>query len=130
MTPHPSVASIHAVFGAFGGGDRRVLADVIADDAVWHVGGSASVARTYRGRHEIFELFRLTRKLTGGTYRTVLKWALADDEHAVAVYRATGTRLGRTLDIDQALLIDLRARRWHKIVAVPTEPAAFDAFWA
>ena len=82
---------------------------MIAEDAVWRVPGAAPVAR--RGTAaatRIFELFRETRRLTDGTYLSELRWALADDEHAVAVYRARGRRLGRELDIDQVLLITLR----------------------
>jgi ketosteroid isomerase-like protein len=122
--------NIRRVFSAFVGGDPRALFEVIAEDAVWHVGGNVPVARTYRGREEIFDLFRATRRLTDGTYRSELRWCLADDEHAVAVYRASGTRDGRTLDIDQILLITLRNGLWQEIEAVPTEPGAFEAFWA
>jgi len=118
------------VFDAFGGGDPRALFDVIAEDAVWRVPGTVQVAREYRGREEIFGLFRATRKLTDGTYRSELRWALADGDHAVAVYRARGERLGRSLDIDQVLLITLRAGRWQEVVAVPTDPDAFASFWA
>ena len=125
-----ALARVHRVFAAFGGGDARALFDVIAEDAVWHVAGRVPVARTYRGRDEIFELFRATRRLTGGTYRSELRWTVADGDHAVAVYRATGEREGRTLDIDQVLLITLRDGCWQEIVAVPTDPAAFEAFWA
>jgi len=102
---------------------------VIADDAVWEVPGSVQVARVYRGRDDIFELFRSTRRLTDGTYASELRWALADGVHAVAVYRATGRRLGRELDIEQVLLITLRDGRWHEILALPADPAAFAAFW-
>ena len=130
MSDHPNLEGVHRVFDAFAGGDARALFDVIAEDAVWSVAGSVPVSRTYVGRPEIFELFRLTRRLTDGTYRSELRWALADDEHAVAVYRATGRRLGRALDIDQALLIALRGGRWQEIAAVPTDPGAFEAFWA
>jgi uncharacterized protein len=117
------------VFDAFRGGDARALFDVIAEDAVWTVPGAVPVARVYRGRDDIFELFRATRRLTDGTYASELRWALADGNHAVAVYRATGRRLGRELDIDQVLLITLRAGRWQEILAVPTDPDAFAAFW-
>jgi hypothetical protein len=88
------------------------------------------VAQEYRGRPRIFELFRETRRLTDGTYRSELKWSLADDEHAVAVYRASGRRLGRQLDIDQVLLIGHRDGVWHEITAVPSDPPAFERFWA
>ena len=118
------------MFDAFRGGDARALFEVIADDAVWEVPGSVSVARVYRGREDIFELFRATRRLTDGTYTSELRWALADEDHAVALYRARGQRLGRELDIDQVLLITLNGGRWQRVFALPTDPAAFDAFWA
>ena len=117
------------MFDAFGGGEPRALFDLIAEDAVWRVAGSVPVAREYRGRDEIFELFRATRRLTEGTYRSELRWALADGDHAVAVYRARGRRLGRTIDIDQVLLITLCDGRWQEILALPTDPAAIEAFW-
>jgi ketosteroid isomerase-like protein len=121
---------IRRVFDAFRGGDPRALVDVIAEDAVWRVPGTVPVARDYRGRDEIFGLFRETRRLTDGTYLSELRWALADGEHAVAVYRARGRRLGRELDIDQVLLITLRGGRWQEIIAIPTDPEAFEAFWS
>jgi hypothetical protein len=55
---------------------------------------------------------------------------VADTDHAVAVYRARGERLGRSLDIDQVLLIGHRDGIWTDITAVPTDPPAFEAFWA
>ena len=104
---------VRRVFEAFAGGDPRALVEVIAEDAVWRVPGTVPVARVYRGREEIFGLFRETRRLTNGTYLSELRWGLADDEHAVAVYRARGRRLGRELDIDQVLLITLKDGRWQ-----------------
>jgi ketosteroid isomerase-like protein len=121
---------IRRVFAAFAGGDVRALYEVIAEDAVWRVPGSAPVSREYRGRDEIFGLFRETRRLTGGSYLSELLWALADGDHAVAVYRARGTRDRRELDIEQALLITLRDGRWQEVLALPTDPQAFEAFWA
>lgn len=103
---------------------------MIAEDAVWTVPGETQVARVYRGRREIFELFRATRRLTDGSYLSELRWALADDEHGVAVYRASGRRLGRELSIDQLLLIRFREGQWSEIRALPTEPVAFERFWA
>ena len=64
-----------------------------------------------------------------GTYLSELRWSLADDDHAVAVYRARGSRLGRTLDIDQVLLIAHTDGVWREITAIPSDPPAFEAFW-
>jgi ketosteroid isomerase-like protein len=120
---------IARVFAAFRGGDPRALFEVIAEDAVWTVNGTVPVAQVYEGRPRIFELFRETRRLTEGTYLSTLKWTLADDAHAVAVYRAQGAREGRELDIDQVLLIDHEDGVWKRIVAIPSDPPAFEAFW-
>lgn len=125
-----ALAGIRRVFDAFRGGDARALYEVIDEDAVWLVNGTVPVAQRYEGRRRIFELFRETRRLTDGTYLSELRWALADDEHAVAVYRARGSRLGRTLDIDQVLLIDHDRGIWKEITAMPSDPPAFEAFWA
>jgi ketosteroid isomerase-like protein len=132
VSDHVHIEGIRRVFAAFGGGDKRALFEVIAEDAVWTVPGTSQVGRVYDGRPKIFDLFKETRRLTDGTYLSELRWALADDEHAVAVYRATGERvgLGVSLDIDQVLLIDLRDGRWQRILALPTDPDAFTAFWA
>jgi ketosteroid isomerase-like protein len=131
VPPHSSLDAIQRVFTAFLGGDKRALFDVIAADATWLVPGTAPVSRLYDGRSEIFGLFKETRRLTDGTYRSELRWSLGDDEHAVALYRATGRRPdGRTLDLDQLLMIDLHEGRWQHIVALPTDPDVFAAFWA
>jgi uncharacterized protein len=124
-----ALAGIERVFAAFRGGDPRALFDVIAEDAVWIVNGTVPVAQEYLGRDRIFDLFRETRRLTDGTYLSTLRWALADDEHAVAVYRAQGHRLGRELDIDQVLLIAHARGVWRHITAIPSDPQAFEAFW-
>jgi ketosteroid isomerase-like protein len=121
---------IRRVFDAFRGGDPRALFEVIAEDAIWVVNGTVPVAQEYRGRERVFELFRETRRLTDGTYLSTLKWTLSDDKHAVAVYRAQGERLGRTLDIDQVLLIEHDDGIWHHITAIPSDPPAFERFWA
>jgi hypothetical protein len=131
VTEHPNVELIRRIFEAFGGGDKRPLVEGIAEDAVWTVVGAAPVSRVYRGREEIYELFRETRRRTDGTYFSELRWALADDERGVAVYRASGRRPdGRELAIDQVLLIGYRDGCWHEITAVPTDPLAFEAFWS
>jgi ketosteroid isomerase-like protein len=125
-----ALAGIRRVFAAFRGGDPRALFEVIAEDAVWVVNGTVPVAQRYEGRARIFELFRETRRLTDGTYLSELRWALADADHAVAVYRARGSRVGRTLDIDQVLLIGHTDGVWREITAIPSDPPAFEAFWA
>jgi len=84
----------------------------------------------YNGRDEVLKFLRQTLVLTDGTYRTELQYVVADDERAVAVYRARGERDGRTLDIDQALVCVIRDEQIADVTAVPFDFPAFAAFWA
>ena len=73
--------------------------------------GTNAMSGEYTGRDAVLRFLRQTLVLTGGTYRTELRYVVADDERAVAVYRARGERDGRTLDIDQALFCVIRDGR-------------------
>jgi ketosteroid isomerase-like protein len=130
MSPeHPDAAVLRRTFAAFRA-EPIAVGRAIATDAVWRVGGGSPMAGEYRGREEIFGFLRRTATLTGGTYSTELRYVLADDEHTVAVYRATGRRGDRSLDIDQALFCSLENGQLVDVTAVPFDQAAFDAFWA
>jgi ketosteroid isomerase-like protein len=131
VSTHPNAAIVREGFDRFVKGDVAGLIGLFADNAVWHVPGANAMAGDYRGRGEIIEFLRRTAEVTGGTYRVELLWVVADDEHTAAVYRARGERDdGRSLDIEQALLIDTRNGLWSDIRAQPLDQAAFDAFWA
>jgi uncharacterized protein len=130
MGEHPNVVRMREIFDAFLRRDGVVVGRMIDDETVWRVPGTSRVGGTYRGRREIFDFLRLTGRLTEGTYRAALEYVVGDDERVVAVYRATGHREGRSLDIDQLLLFRYRSTVWAEVLAVPTDQYAFDAFWA
>ena len=130
MSEHPNATRVREGFASFGGSDPRVLLSLFASHAVWHVPGTTSMSGVYGGLEEIVPFLRRTAELTNGTYSVDLLWVVADDDHAVAVYRARGSRSdGRELDIEQALLIELRDGLWTDIRAQPLDQAAFETFW-
>ena len=126
---HPNAELLRRAFAAFGR-DALVVARSFAEDIVWRVPGTNAMSGEYLGRDATLQFLRQTLVLSGGTYRTELKYVVADDERAVAVYRAQGEREGRTLDIDQALFCVIRDGRLADVTAVPLDFPAFDAFWA
>jgi ketosteroid isomerase-like protein len=126
---HPNAELVERAFNAFGR-DALTVARTLDEDAVWRVPGSNAMSGEYRGRDAILRFLRQTMVLTGGTYRTELRYVVADDERAVAVYRARGERDGRAIDIDQALFCVVRDGRLADVTAVPFDGAAFDAFWS
>ncbi|MDE3191542.1 MAG: nuclear transport factor 2 family protein [Acidobacteriota bacterium] len=125
---HPNAALVRRLFAAFGR-DPKVIAAALSRDVVWRVPGNTVMSGEYRGPREVVEFLRRTGIETNGTYRSRLHAVLANDEWVVAIYRATGSRNGIDLDVDQALVMRVADGRIDDVTAVPLD-SAFDAFWA
>jgi uncharacterized protein len=128
--PGDNVERTREAFDAFLRRDGIVIGRLIDDDTVWRVPGRSLMAGEYRGRAAIFEFLRGTGRLTDGTYRAELRWVVGGDQVVAALYRATGRRGGRELDIEQLLVFRYRDGVWAEVLAVPLDPEAFDAFWS
>jgi uncharacterized protein len=129
VAEHPNATTVRGLFAAFERKDAFSLRGFFAADAVWHVGGSSRLAGIYRGRREIVRFLGSLPRLTDGTYSSRLIDVLASDQRAAVLYRATGRREGRELDIDQLLLFTLRDGIVAEVLALPSDQLAFDAFW-
>ena len=88
------------------------------------------MAGTFRGRDAIFRFLARLPKETDGTYASRLIDVLVSDERAAALYRASGRRNGRELDLDQVLLFRIEDGLVREVLALPSDPAAFESFWA
>ena len=115
---------------AFANKEGFALRECFAEDAVWHVPGAGVMAGTYRGRTEIFRFLARLPKLTNGTYRSTFIDALASETRGAGLYRARGERGGRAIDIDQLLLFTIQDGLVTEVLALPSDPAAFERFWA
>ena len=127
--PHSNAELLERLFDAFGR-DALTVARTLADDVAWRVPGDTMMSGEYRGRDDVLQFLRQTRVQTDDTYRTELRYVVADDERAVAVYRARGERKGRTLDIEQALFCVIRDGTLADVTAVPLDYPAFVEFWS
>jgi uncharacterized protein len=125
---HPNAALVRRVFAAFGN-DAMAISAAFARDIVWRVPGQTVMSGEYRGLRNVIAFLQRTGTETGGTYKSHLHTVFADDEWAVALYRATGTRNGVDLDVEQALVIRIADGRWQDVTAAPLD-AAFERFWA
>jgi ketosteroid isomerase-like protein len=121
---------VRRIFDAFARKQGFALRDLFAPDAVWTVPGDGVMAGVFRGREEIFRFLGRLPKETAGSYRSELIDVLASDDRAAALYRASGERNGGRLDLDQVLLFRLEHGLVQEVLALPSDPAAFEAFWA
>ena len=125
---HSNAALVRRVFAAFGK-DAMAISAAFSREIVWRVPGDTAVSGEYRGRRDVVEFLRRTGLETNGTYRSSLQTVFANDDWAVAIYRAVGRRNGIDLDVDQGFVIRFEDGLWKEVDAVPLD-AAFDAFWA
>jgi hypothetical protein len=122
--------AVRRLFEAFARKDGFGLRGLFAEDAVWRVPGDSVMAGIYEGRDAIFRFLGNLSKQTGGTYGSQLIDVLASDDRAAALYRATGERRGRTLDLEQLLLFRLEDGVIREALALPSDPATFESFWS
>jgi uncharacterized protein len=125
---HPNAALTRRVFAAFGK-DAMAISAALSRDIVWRVPGNTVMSGEYRGRRAVVDFLRRTGLETDGTYRSSLHTVFADDDWAVAIYRAVGHRNGIDLDVDQAFVIRCAEGQWTEVTAVPLD-FAFERFWA
>lgn len=130
MAAAENVAVVRRLFDAFARRDAFALRGLFAEDAVWRVPGESVMAGLYEGREAIFAFLGRLPRETGGTYSSRLIDVLSSDERAAALYRASGERGSATLDLDQLLLFTFHAGLVQTVLALPTDLAAFESFWA
>jgi ketosteroid isomerase-like protein len=104
--------------------------ELVADDAVFHVGGDSIVAGEYRGKAAIAALGMMLITETSGSFQTELISVLANGSHAVTLHRWSAERRGRRIEMHNLNVFrfadGLLQERWEFI----EDQQAHDAFWA
>jgi ketosteroid isomerase-like protein len=126
---HPNEDLLRRGYDAFSKADMQTLDGLFADDIVWHVGGRNQLAGDYRGKEEVFALFGKWAELSSGTLKVEIHDVLANDEHAVALQRATGAREGRTVDDNGVGVYHVRDGKVTEAWFHAGDAYAIDEFW-
>ena len=126
---HPNAVLTRHLYDLIGNGDLPGYLDLIADDAVFHIGGDSIVAGEHRGKDAIIRLGMLVREETGGTFRTGLLSVQANDAYSVTLHRWTAERRGERVEMDNFNVYGfergLVVERWEYVA----DQRAHDNFW-
>ncbi len=125
------VQRLETWLAAYGEKDRDAMAGALADDALWHVGGTHRLSGDYRGREAILGYFDSVRQETADTMMLEPLEVLANARHGAAFLRVIADRQGRHLDVvvADAFRFD-EDGRIREFWAHAADQAAVDEFWS
>lgn len=128
---HPNATLVRSMFDAFARRDAAAIAAAIPEDAVWRFPGRrGALAGEHRGREAILRFLAKVMGLTAGTFRLELEDVRANDAGAVALFRGSGQRNGRTLDNPTCLRIDIRDGKMTEIREFVWDLEHVEEFWS
>jgi ketosteroid isomerase-like protein len=127
---HPNEELMRRGFDAFGRGDMDALRELFDPEIAYHVPGRNPLAGDYHGPDQVLGLFGRIFEVSGGTFRAELHDAVANDEHAVALFTARGQREGATLEDRQVLVCHARDGRLVEVWLQATDLHELDAFFS
>ena len=127
---HPNVEQLRAFLDAYASGDPDALRATLAEDPIWHVGGTHALSGDYRGRDAILDYFARVGTETDQTLRLEPIELLANEARGAAFLRVTGKRGDRTLDVTMAEAIQFDGDgRIQEFWAHATDQDAINRFW-
>ena len=114
----------------YAGGDVAAVAEMLADDVVWHVPGTSPIAGHHRGREAVLAYFERRRDLAGATMRIEVRESLADGDSVAEFADGTATLGGEPAHWRTVGVYRFDGGRLAEAWLVPLDLDAFDALWS
>lgn len=129
MPEHPNVQLHRRGHDAFRNGDVETLADLFAEDTVWHWPGNGPLGGVFRGRDEVLKLLAKLGEMTD-TLEFVDEDFLAGETRTVSLSHLKATRDGKTLEYDLCEVVRWEDGKVAEEWVMVEDQYAYDAFWA
>jgi ketosteroid isomerase-like protein len=131
VTEHPNAVRVRQLFAAFQRGDVAAIRAVMPEDVVWHFPGRRGrLAGSHRGREAVFAFLLQVQALTEHTFALDLIDVVANDAHAVALFRGHARRAEKVLDNPTCLRMQLRAGQVAEVWEFVWDLYHVDDFWS
>lgn len=114
----------------YAGGDVEAVAELLADDVVWHVPGSSPIAGDHRGREAVVAYFERRRALADHTFVMRPKGVLEDGDAVVQLVDGEAVIGGERRTWSTAGVYRLADGLIAEVWLVPLDLPAFDAIWS
>jgi len=130
MTENPNIALHRRGHEAFSRGDQDTLAEIIAEDTLWHVAGRSPTSGEYVGRDAVFQFFTTLGELSDGTIGLEDQFFMGDGDRTVALFRITASRGGERLEADFCEVVRWENGQVAEDWGFAFDQHAYDEFWS
>jgi uncharacterized protein len=113
----------------YAGGELGPVAELLAEDVVWHVPGASPIAGDYRGREAVLGYFAARRRLAGGEITIVNHAELAGEDVLLQLADGRASFGGRPLSWRTTGIYRVEAGKVAEAWLVPLEAEAFERVW-
>lgn len=118
-------------YDLFSKGDVETLRlELFTEDAIWKTAATEVFEPEYKGIDAIVGYWMKLFEMTGGTFKVTPVHILADDERSVAIQHISGSREGKILESEIALVFHVRDGKVYEVTEYASEPASLQAFWS
>lgn len=124
------VEELHRLQGEmYAGGPAAPVADLLADEVVWHVPGSSPIAGEHRGWEAVLRYFELRRRLARETMRMRPGEVLADGEAVVQLVDGEVTLGEEEVRWRTVGVYRVERGQVQEVWLVPLDLYLFDQIW-
>jgi ketosteroid isomerase-like protein len=124
---HPNVTLVKEGFEAFASGDTEWIMKHVADDIVWHIGGSSKLAGSYKGVQELSQVFERQAKVLENS-KIDTHDVIGNDRHVIAIGAATAQDpAGGSVDWRWANVFHVQDGKITEVWGLSEDPSAIDA---
>jgi hypothetical protein len=124
---HSNAIAYRRTADAFRARDSEALAQLIADDVVWHVPGGTPLGGEIHGLEALFGCFERLHEVTKGTFTLREHDVLATDDHVVALSDMSSEIDGHRVSVKVVSVMHFRDGRQLERWFHPSDPAAWHA---
>jgi len=133
MSPLELVAELHRRQGEmYAGGPVDPVAELLAEDIVWHVPGGSPIAGDHRGTAAVVEYFESRRRLADATMQMRPGEAIVDGDAVAQFVTGTATLGGESVSWQTigVYRLDAEHRRILEVWLVTLDADLFDRIWS
>ncbi len=102
------------------------LTEIFSEDVVWHLPGAAPLSGDHRGREAVFAAMRQFE----GSVQLELHDVIGNDEHAVALLRATGRRKGKDYGAMEVDIFHISESKVTEFWSFSEDQRMTDEYWS